>query len=135
MMLDKFFSTAESQSEQETKQQLADFKEHPIYNILMFKKMIINHLKTVNNIEALANTFKGENLKAEEKIEIMERAVYNKSFTYIVKVDIDNPDVREMIINNSDRFLEVIDLAIEYFINIELYENCIVMNKIREILK
>ena len=134
-MLDKFFSTAESQSEQETKQQLADFKEHPIYNILMFKKMIINHLKTVNNIEALANTFKGENLKAEEKIEIMERAVYNKSFTYIVKVDIDNPDVREMIINNSDRFLEVIDLAIEYFINIELYENCIVMNKIREILK
>ena len=134
-MLDKFFSTAESQSEQETKQQLADFKEHPIYNILMFKKMIINHLKTVNNIEALANTFKGENLKAEEKIEIMERAVYNKSFTYIVKVDIDNPDVREMIINNSDRFLEVIDLAIDYFINIELYENCIVMNKIREILK
>lgn len=135
MMLDKFFSTVEGQSEQETKQQLADFKEHPIYNILMFKKMIINHLKTVNNIEALANTFKGENLKAEEKIEIMERAVYNKSFTYIVKVDIDNPDVREMIINNSDRFLEVIDLAITYFIKIELYENCIILNKVKEILK
>ena len=114
---------------------LTDYKNHPLFWVGMFKKLIYNH-EVFNS--KLLEFFK--NLDDElDKVDVDkagEYMVFNKAWEYIEKVDPNNFLHQESLYQLSDIYLKTaLELAINYFQEQEDYEKCSHLKKNLDFVK
>ena len=114
---------------------ITDYKNHPLFWVGMFKKLIYNH-----------NLFNSQLLKffdkLEEGLDIIdidkagEFVVFTKAWEYIQKVNPNNFSHQEALYHFSDIQLKTaLELSISYFQEIEEYEKCSHLKKNLEFVK
>lgn len=114
---------------------LLNYKEHPLFWVGMFKKLIHNH-KTFNH--KVINFFS----KMDEELDLYdveqagEFVVYNRAWFWISKVDPQDRKHQEAIVHYTDEFLETyLKFTISYFQEFEEYEKCAHLKKNLEFVK
>lgn len=132
------FNGDEPESLKEKSQQidtLLDYKNHPLFWVGMFKKLIQNH--HVFN-DQLLKFFD----KVDEGLDIIdidkagEFVVFNRAYSYFEKVDPNNLICQEALYRFADIHLKVsIELSINYFQGTEEYEKCSHLKKNLEFVK
>jgi transcriptional regulator with PAS, ATPase and Fis domain len=141
MNIDKIFSLFkgdEPNSLREKAQQVditLDYKNHPLFWVGMFKKLIQNH-QTFN--DQLLQFFDklDEELSTVDVDKAGEFLVFNRSYEYIQKVDPDNLVAQEALFRFADIHLKIaLELSINYFQEYEEYEKCAHLKKILQFVK
>jgi len=141
MNIDKIFSLFEGDepnSLREKTQQVditLDYKNHPLFWVGMFKKLIQNH-QTFN--DQLLKFFDklDEELSTVDVDKAGEFLVFNRAYEYIQKVDPDNLVAQEALFRFVDIHLKVaLELSINYFQEHEEYEKCAHLKKILQFVK
>ncbi len=112
-----------------------DFKEHPLFWVGMFKKLIQNH-KVYNR--SLMNFFS----KMDEELDLYdvedagEFIVYNRAWFWISKIDPSNTKHQDPLIHyGDDLFITYIKFTISYFQELEEYEKCAHLKKIQDFVE
>jgi len=107
-----------------------DFADKPVYKLGMYKKLILNH---INFRKKVIQFFKQTNaeLSIEEMQEAGEFVTYNRAWSYIKQIDInDDNHVEAISIYRDDALETTLELGIKYFQNLEEYERCAHLFKI-----
>lgn len=132
MNLDKFFKSIDKEESNDS-ETLMDFKSHPLYNLLMFKKMILNHLHNKKNLLPLIKQINPK-IDDKEAILIADSSAFNKAFSYLIKVDINDNNYEVFKNQYDDHLKEAINESIKYFSSdyVEKYENCIILKSIQD---
>jgi hypothetical protein len=141
MNVDKIFNLFngdEPESLREKAQQvdiLLDYKNHPLFWVGMFKKLIQNH--QVFNDQLLQFFEKlDEGLSTADVDKAGEYIVFSKAWEYIQKVNPDNLIAQEALYRFADIHLRVaLELSINYFQEHEEYEKCSHLKKNLEFVK
>lgn len=130
------FNNEEPESLKE-KAQMVDialnYKEHPLFWVGMFKKLIHNH-KTFNHkiLDFFSNM--DEELNIYDVETAGEFVVYNRAWFWISKVDPQDRICQEAILHYTDEFLDTyLKFTISYFQELEEYEKCAHLKKISDI--
>lgn len=115
--------------------QLLNYKEHPLFWVGMFKKLIHNH-KTFNH--QIIQFF--EKMEEELNIYDVEQAgefvTYNRAWYWISKVDPQDRLCQDAIVHYTDEFLETyLKFTISYFQEFEEYEKCAHLKKILDLVQ
>ena len=132
------FNNEEPESLKEKAQQvdiLLDYKNHPLFWVGMFKKLIQNHqvfndqlLKFFDNLD--------EGLSVVDIDRAGEFVVFNSAWNYIQKVDPNNLVCQEALYRFADIHLRVaLELSLNYFQEMEEYEKCSHLKKNLEFVK
>ena len=132
------FENEEPESLKEKAQQvdnLIDYKNHPLFWVGMFKKLIQNH--QVFNDQLLKFFDKlDENLSTTDVDKAGEFIVFTRAWDYIQKVDPDNLVCQEALYRFADIHLKIaLELSINYFQEEEEYEKCAHLKKNLEFIK
>ena len=137
-IFDLFSQESEGDSEEEKKQEqiLVDFRNHPVYSVLMFKKMILNHIHNKKMIIVLMKQ-SDPKLNEENILKMGDSICFNKALDYLASLDLNNELVNKSFKEQADKdLLFTVNKAIEYFENLENYEQCAflkqVQNKVKE---
>lgn len=134
--INKIFNLFGEEEPQEKKPTvLVDFKNHPIYFILMFKKMISNHLMNRSSILSIIKQADPTS-NIDEIQAVGDNICFNKSLEYLNNLNFDDINVSRYIKEQSDKdLLFTIDKAIEFFLGREEYEKCIILKKFQDQVK
>jgi hypothetical protein len=101
----------------------------------MFVKLIQNHKIFHQKLEKFLKK-EQPNYNVESTKEASEFTVYNRAWSYIQNINIENPDDINAIINFDNKvFYNVLNDAISYFQEYEEYEKCAHLFKIQQIVK
>jgi hypothetical protein len=132
------FSDEEPKSLKEKSQlidDILDFKEHPLFWVGMFKKLIQNHKLFNKEIIGFFSILDQE-LDIDDVEQAGEFVVYNKAFSWIDKIDINNKLHQSSILKFSDdTFLLYLKSSILYFEKFEEYEKCAHLKNIQNIVE
>jgi hypothetical protein len=114
---------------------LEDYKQHPMFWVGMFKKLIYNH-KSFNS--RILNSFK--DLDGELDMNDVENAgefiVYNRAWYWINKIDIKETLHQNALTHYADEILLFYTkVTILYFQELEEYEKCAHLKKIQDFLE
>ena len=114
---------------------LEDYKQHPMFWVGMFKKLIYNH--KVFNAKVL-NSFK--DLDGELDMNDVENAgefiMYNRAWYWINKIDIKETLHQNALTHYADEILlTYTKVVILYFQELEEYEKCAHLKKIQDFLE
>ena len=132
------FSDEEPKSLKEKSQlidDILDFKEHPLFWVGMFKKLIQNH-KIFNKEIIRFFSILDKELDIYDVDQAGEFVVYTKAFSWIGKIDINNKLHQDSILKFSDdAFLSYLKISILYFEKFEEYEKCAHLKNIQNIVE
>ena len=111
---------------------LEEFRAKPIFHIGMYKKLIQNHLnfntKVLKFFKESNNEFDINDIK-----EAGEYVVFNRAWSYISNVDIEDKGYIDALKHYSDDELHMaLDMGIKFFQKDELYERCAFLLKIKK---
>lgn len=122
-------------TDDKTKEDIKEFLNGPFAKIGMFVKLIQNHQVFHKKLEKFLKK-EQPNYNVESTKEASEFTVFNRAWTYIKNVDIDDKDHINAIINFDPKtLLKVLNSSIKFFENYEEYEKCAHLFKIQEIVK
>ena len=133
------FNSKEPDSLQEKAQMadvlIKDYKNHPLFWVGMFKKLIYNH-----NVFHLQLTKFFENIdEGLDQVDIDragEYVVFTKSWEYIKKINPEDLQHQEALYHFADIHLKTaLELSINYFQEHEEYEKCAHLKKNLEFVK
>ena len=131
----KLFVDGKEISGDKTKDEIKDFMNGPYAKIGMFVKLIQNHEIFHKKLEKFLKQEQPD-YNVESTKEASEFTVYNRAWSYIEKIDIDNSDHLNAIINFDPRiFYKTLDGAVNFFENYEEYEKCAHLHRIKELVK
>ena len=118
-----------------TKNELKDFMNGPFAKIGMFVKLIQNHKIFHQKLEKFLKK-EQPNYNVESTKEASEFTVYNRAWSYIKDISLDNHDDVNAIINFDNKiFSKVLSNSIQFFEQYEEYEKCAHLHTIREVVK
>tara|TARA_R110000796_G_scaffold62242_1_gene143649 strand:+ start:393 stop:815 length:423 start_codon:yes stop_codon:yes gene_type:complete len=103
---------------------LIDFKNTPTYWVGMYEKLILNHFSFNKKMLKL---FKKSNndLDMGDMEEAGKFVTYNRAWSYIKKINLNNENDKKSIKMYADKQLNVtLQLGIDFFIETEQYERC-----------
>ena len=110
--------------------ELLKYKEHPLFWVGMFKKLIHNH-KLFNRKIMLFFEQMDEELDLYDVENAGEFVVYNRAWYWISKVDPQDRSCQEAIVHYTDEYLQTyLKFTISYFQEFEEYEKCAHLKKI-----
>jgi len=112
-----------------------DFKEHPLFWVGMFKKLIQNH-KVYNR--SMINFFSkmDEDLDLYDVEDAGEFIVYNRAWFWISKIDIKESIHQNALTHYADEILlTYTKVVILYFQELEEYEKSAYLKKIEDFLE
>jgi len=114
---------------------IRDYKNHPLFWVGMFKKLIYNH--GVFHLQLLKFFDKlDEGLDEVDVDRAGEYVVFTKAWEYIQKIDPDDLQHQEALYQFSDIHLKTaLELSINYFQEQEEYEKCLHLKKNLEFVK
>lgn len=131
----KLFVDGKEVSGDKTKEEIQDFMNGPYAKIGMFVKLIQNHEVFHKKLEKFLKQEQPD-YDVESTKEASEYTVYNRSWSYIKQIDIDNSDHINAIINFDPKiFFKTLDSAVNFFESYEEYEKCAHLHKIKELVK
>ena len=136
-IFDLFSQEPEDNSREEKQQEqiLVDFRSHPVYSVLMFKKMILNHLHNRKVVIALMKQ-SDPKLNEENVLKMGDSICFNKALDYLASLDLNNELVDKSIKEQADAdLLFTVNKAIEYFENLENYEQCAFLKQVQDKVK
>lgn len=105
------------------------------FNLLMFTKLIQNNI--VFN-EKLKKFFKDIGKDFDEKAtkKASEFTVFNRSWSYLKKVDVDTDEFTQVILEHDLTFVQnSLERALKFFESSEEYEKCAHIHKILKVVK
>lgn len=114
---------------------LLDYKNHPLFWVGMFKKLIQNH--QVFN-DQLLKFFEqlDEGLNIVDVDRAGEFVVFNRAWSYIQKVNPEDRVCQEALYRFTDDYLKVsLELSLHYFQEHEEYEKCAHLKKNLDFVK
>jgi hypothetical protein len=114
---------------------LLDYKNHPLFWVGMFKKLIQNH--QVFN-DQLLKFFEqlDEGLNIVDVDRAGEFVVFNRAWSYIQKVNPEDRVCQEALYRFADDYLKVsLELSLHYFQEHEEYEKCAHLKKNLDFVK
>jgi len=118
-----------------TKEEIKDFMNEPYAKIGMFVKLIQNHEVFHKKLEKFLKQEQPD-YNVESTKEASEFTVYNRAWSYIKQIDIDNSDHLNAIINFDPKvFYKTLEGAVNFFESYEEYEKCAHLHKIKELVK
>ena len=118
-----------------TKEEIKDFMNGPYAKIGMFVKLIQNHEVFHKKLEKFLKQEQPD-YNVESTKEASEFTVYNRAWSYIKQIDIDNSDHLNAIINFDPKiFYKTLEGAVNFFESYEEYEKCAHLHKIKELVK
>ena len=125
----------DSDNNQDMSYLLEDYKQHPMFWVGMFKKLIYNH--KVFNAKIL-KSFK--DLDSELDMNDVENAgefiMYNRAWYWVNKIDIKEPIHQNALTHYADEILlTYTKVIILYFQELEEYEKCAHLKKIQDFLE
>lgn len=129
------FGNEENNSLPKKVEAIIDFKEHPLFWVGMFKKLIYNH-KNFNR--KVMNFFSqmDEELDLYDVEQAGEFIVYNRAWFWISKIDPTISSHQESLLHYADDYLlTCVKFSISYFEEFEEYEKCAHLVKIQNFLK
>lgn len=133
MDLDNIFSLFASNSNlvnEESSKVYIDLTNTPIYWVGMYKKIIENNQGLNYQFIQLIKKSTPE-LDEDEIIEAGEFYMFNRAFSFIKKIDMENEEHLEAIKKYTDSNLEkILKNNIKFFEKHELYEKCSVLKKV-----
>ena len=124
------FSHDDDDLSTEGKTTYIDLKSSPVYYVGMYKKLILNH---INFNKKILTFFKKANkdLNIEDIKEAGEFVAYNRAYTYIKNLDLEDHTHIEAIQHYTDEYLDTsLELGINFFQQHEEYEKCAFLLKI-----
>jgi len=122
-------------SDDKTKSEIKDFMNGPFAKIGMFVKLIQNHQIFHQKLEKFLKK-EQPNYNVESTKEASEFTVYNRAWSYIKDISLDNHDDVNAIINFDNKiFSKVLSNSIQFFEQYEEYEKCAHLHTIREVVK
>lgn len=127
------FNGAEPESLREKAQaadQLLDYKEHPMFWVGMFKKLIANHSNFNKKIAGFIAQME-EELNTYDVETAGEFVTYNRAWYWISKIDI-TQDKHQYAVNhyNDDHLQTYLQFSISFWEEYEEYEKCAHLKKI-----
>jgi hypothetical protein len=130
-----FDDTPDQETVSEVRTSLNDFIKSPFAKIGMFTKLILNHFvfhqKLQKFLEKEEPTYNVESTR-----EAADYTIFNRSWNYIKKIDVDDPDHIEAMLNfNPKIFNKALQNALWYFETQEEYEKCAHLHKIQKLVK
>ena len=140
LMIDKnkifqLFGDGKEIKDDKTQQEIKDFMNGPYAKIGMFVKLIQNHEIFHKKLEKFLKQEQPD-YNVESTKEASEYTVYHRAWGYIKKINLDQKDDINAIINfNPKIFLKTLNSAIQFFESYEEYEKCAHIYKIKEIVK
>ena len=103
---------------------LLNYKEHPMFWVGMFKKLIHNH-KVFNHKVMDFFTDMDEELDIYDVETAGEFVVYNRAWFWISKIDILDRICQESLVHYTDEYLKTyLKFSISYWEETEEYEKC-----------
>ena len=121
--------------DQKTKDEIKEFMNGPFAKIGMFVKLIQNHKIFHQKLEKFLKK-EQPNYDVQSTKEASEFTVYNRAWSYIKKVSLDDHDDVNAIINfDSKVFFKALESAVRFFEQYEEYEKCAHLYKIQEVVK
>jgi len=122
-------------TDEKTKDEIKDFMNGPFAKIGMFVKLIQNHHIFHQKLEKFLKR-EQPNYNVESTKEASEFTVYNRAWSYIKNVSInDSEDINAIINFDNKKFYNALDGAITFFEQYEEYEKCAHLYKIKEVVK
>ena len=122
-------------TDDKTKEDIRDFMNGPYAKIGMFVKLIQNHQVFHLKLEKFLKK-EQPNYNVESTKEASEFTVFNRAWTYIKNIDIDDKDHISAIINFDPLvFSAALEGSIKFFESYEEYEKCSHLFNINEIVK
>lgn len=118
-----------------TKDEIKEFMNGPFAKIGMFVKLIQNHHVFHQKLEKFLKK-EQPNYNVKSTKEASEFTVYNRAWSYIKNISLNNHDDVNAIINfDSKVFYTTLDSAVAFFERYEEYEKCAHLHKIKEVVK
>ena len=122
-------------TDDKTKEDIRDFMNGPYAKIGMFVKLIQNHQVFHLKLEKFLKK-EQPNYNVESTKEASEFTVFNRAWSYIKEIDLDNHDDVHAIINFDPLvFSAALEGSIKFFESYEEYEKCSHLFNINEIVK
>ena len=122
-------------SDEKTKSEIKEFMNGPFAKIGMFVKLIQNHKVFHQKLEKFLKK-EQPNYNVESTKEASEFTVYNRAWSYIKNISLEDHDDVNAIINfNNKVFYKALDSAVTFFEQYEEYEKCAHLHKIKEVVK
>ena len=122
-------------NDDKTKSEIRDFMNGPFAKIGMFVKLIQNHEVFHRKLEKFLKK-EQPNYNVESTKEASEFTVYNRAWSYIKNISINDEDDLNAIINFEPKaLLKVLVSSISFFESYEEYEKCAHLHKIQKIVK
>ena len=113
---------------------LIDFKEHPMFWVGMFRKLIHNHKEFNTQVLEFYS-------KMDEELDIYdvevagEFVVYNRAWFWISKLDIQTRICQEALLHYADKHLVTyLKFSISYWEEYEEYEKCAHLKKLLDFI-
>jgi hypothetical protein len=136
MDLSKFFSYFNTNpSIGYSGEDMANFKDSPLYKIKVFERLIINGVAFK---KSLINFFN----QADEDLDVNqidlagEFMMYNRAWFWIKLLDWDDEQwVKDLKVASDEKLLTAIKLCIHYFEEQEEYEKCAFLKKIQDFIQ
>jgi len=133
------FDNEEPDSLREKAQQtdilLENYKNHPLFWVGMFKKLIYNHNLFHNQLTKFFEKL-DEGLDQVDIDRAGEYVVFTRAWDYIKKVDPDDLKHQEALYHFTDDYLKTaLELSIHYFQEHEEYEKCSHLKKNLDFIK
>tara|TARA_B100001093_G_scaffold446299_1_gene450491 strand:+ start:10 stop:435 length:426 start_codon:yes stop_codon:yes gene_type:complete len=122
-------------NDDKTKSEIRDFMNGPFAKIGMFVKLIQNHEVFHRKLEKFLKK-EQPNYNVESTKEASEFTVYNRAWSYIKNISVNDEDDLNAIINFEPKaLLKVLVSSISFFEGYEEYEKCAHLHKIQKIVK
>jgi hypothetical protein len=137
MDLDKIFNMFDDGDSKDTDEVslLVDFSDHPLYWISGFNKIINNYVFFTQYIAKNFNNISHE-LNQEEIDTVGITLLFNRSWEYIKRLNLDNPfHIDCLKIKSTESLDNSLEAAILFFEKIEEYEKCAFLKKIQDKVK
>ena len=122
-------------TDEKTKSEIKEFMNGPFAKIGMFVKLIQNHHIFHQKLEKFLKK-EQPNYNVESTKEASEFTVYNRAWSYIKNISLEDHDDVNAIINFDNKvFYKALDGAVTFFEQYEEYEKCAHLHKIKEVVK
>jgi len=122
-------------NDDKTKSEIRDFMNGPFAKIGMFVKLIQNHEVFHRKLEKFLKK-EQPNYNVESTKEASEFTVYNRAWSYIKNISVNDDEDLNAIINFEPKaLLKVLVSSISFFEGYEEYEKCAHLHKIQKIVK
>tara|TARA_Y100000114_G_scaffold139777_1_gene144077 strand:- start:666 stop:1091 length:426 start_codon:yes stop_codon:yes gene_type:complete len=135
---DKIFSLfvdGKEITDEKTKNEIKDFMNGPFAKIGMFVKLIQNHEVFHQKLEKFLKK-EQPSYNVESTKEASDFTVYNRAWSYIKKISLDDHDDVNAIINFDPTIFEKsLERAVRYFEGFEEYEKCAHLFNIQEVVR